>query len=60
MDYASTADLSNLSVSWSEFGRANEKNSRDDKTAIELFRRGVVELQTSKPNICGHVVAVLA
>jgi hypothetical protein len=34
--------------------------SRDDKTAIELFRRGVVELQTSEPNICGHVVAVLA
>jgi len=32
----------------------------DDKTAIELFRRGVVELQTSEPNICGHVVAVFA
>jgi hypothetical protein len=35
-------------------------SSRGDKTRLELFRRGVVDLQTSQPNIRGHVLAVLA
>ena len=35
-------------------------SSRGDKTRLELFCRGVVELQTSQSVICSHVAAVLA
>ncbi|WP_372715462.1 hypothetical protein [Novipirellula sp.] len=34
--------------------------SRGDRTPLELFRSGVVDLQTSQPDISGRVVAVLA
>ena len=33
-------------------------SSRGDKTRLELFRRGVVELQTSQPLVCSHVATV--
>ena len=34
--------------------------SRGDRIRLELFRRGIVDRQASQPNICGHVLAVLA
>jgi hypothetical protein len=43
---------------WSR--RAVLNSSRGNQTRLELFGQGVVELQTSQPDICGHVVAVLA
>ena len=33
--------------------------SRDDKTRLELFCRGLVELQTSQPLVCSHVATVI-
>jgi hypothetical protein len=34
--------------------------SRGDRIRLELFRRDIVDRQASQPNICGHVLAVLA
>jgi len=36
------------------------RTSRGDKTRLELFLRGVIELQTLQPNICKHIMAELA
>ena len=42
------------------YGQERIKTPNLDWTRLELFRRGVVELQTSQTQICRHVEVVMA